>query len=222
MNIKIIGELETGQDAIDQLVEEVPKLFPESCLLKIVDDKDRYQVKRDNVWRYGENVTIEESQFLDGMSISNLFWFNVRSVILQYYKMNDSNDKIMVLSHRAHIDLAKEIEYPMPKFVGMNPRGRIDYSGHCDNEYGAIVLGIPNETNLNHVKAAAHEIAHMFLTPLTGNHGHRADHCENSYERLRCLMNTSEATDVDLAGIGLRFCLSCYEKLEQASALAVK
>jgi hypothetical protein len=216
MKVKVIAEFETLRETIDRLVEETPKLFPDVCSVQMVDSGERYEVKRDKVWNYGEIVTIEESQFLEGMQVGEFFWFNIRPLILKY-QPTDSDERILIVTHRNHVDLAKEIRYPLLKFVGMTPGGEISYAGQCDDKYGAVIVGVPNQPHENNTKVAAHEIAHLFLTPFTGNRGLKADHCENFQEGLRCLMNTPpDVTARTLEEIGLRFCNPCYQKLETA------
>lgn len=219
MKVKIIAESETLQEIIDRLIEETPESFPSICSLKLVDSRERYKVKRDKVWNYGDTVTIEESQFLDGMQAGELFWFNIRPLILKY-KPVSPDEKILIITHRDHVDLAKEVEFPLPKFVGMTLRGEISYAGQCDDKYGAVIVGIPNILHENNTKVAAHEIAHFYLDSLTGKSGIKANHCGNYQDGLRCLMNTPpDVTARTLEEIGMKFCDSCYQKLETAYKL---
>ena len=216
MKVKVIVESETLQETVDRLVEETPGLFPDICSLQMIDSGERYEIKRDKVWNYGDTVTVEEAQFLDGMQAGELFWFNIRPLILKY-RPADSDERILIVTHRDHIDLAKEIEFPLPKFVGMTPRGEISYAGQCDDEYGAVIVGVPNQPHTNNTKVAAHEIAHLFLDPFTGERGLKVNHCENYQYDLRCLMNTPpDVTTRTLEDIGMRFCDPCYQKLETA------
>ena len=92
---------------------------------------------------------------------------NVRSIILKYHK-TDPTEKILLLTRADHIDLAKEVAFPLPKFVGLKPGGETLYAGHCDDRYGVVVVGVPNNSNRNAVNVAAHETAHLFLDPFTG------------------------------------------------------
>lgn len=219
MEIKIIAESKTTQKTIDRLIEETPELFPESCSLELFDSGERYKINREKIWNYGDEVTIKESQYLDGMQAGDLFWFNVRSVILKYGE-KDSNKKIMILVNSNYIDLKVDVGIPIPQFVGNNLVGEISYGGHCDSEYSSIVVGIPNRPHSNNTKVAAHEIAHLYLDPFTKKR--RFEHCRNYYNGLRCIMNIHQVTDKAFEEIGLKFCSPCYQKLEKASLSYMK
>jgi hypothetical protein len=219
MKVNIIAESGTLQEVVDRLIEETPKVYPKMCSLKLVDSKIRYEIKRDKVWNYGGTVTFEESQYLDGMLAGKMFWFNIRQLILKY-KPAVSNEKILIVTHRDFVDLAKEIEFPIPKFVGLKPGGETIYAGQCDDKYGAVIVGIPNQVSVNNAKVAAHEIAHLYLDPFTHKRGLKANHCNNYNDGKRCLMNTPpDVTERTLKEIGMSFCDPCYKQLGLSSKI---
>ena len=226
MKISVIAESKTSQGTIDQLVDEVPELFPKELGVELVYSGERYEVKRNDVWYYDKRF-FPELEKVDGMQYRGRFWFNVRPLIKEH-RSSSQDEAILMVAHRNFVNLAAEhlsVYSLVGVAFGAHHVCKRHYNGRCYDEDKAIVLGIPDEAHSNNVKVGAHEIAHLYLDKVPKSEKRDMssdDHCMGGWKEKPCLMSPPQTgpfgvTREAMSRINLGFCHPCLHKLNLAA-----
>lgn len=231
MKIQIIGEDNTKEQTIERLMEDIPQSFCQEYFLHMCDSKKRYSIKQNNLCNY--NDFIDPEKLYDGMlDEKGEFWLNVYTLCQKFEPLKE-DEASLILVHQNYIDISFNglfpyrldgVEYTMNagKKVGEN------YNGLCNSKNRWMILGIPNEPNNENTKIMLHEIAHLLLDPIYTERptfeqqckGKIVNHCENSVQGKRCIMNPpSPVTCKSIYSMHTYFCEGCICKLHQTNEI---
>ncbi|MBI5073003.1 hypothetical protein HZA99_04250 [Candidatus Woesearchaeota archaeon] len=211
MTFKIIADRKTTQETIDQLIAEIPGLFPITVGISLVDSGERYDaapllrpLPRSSRAHHYLSPPIA-GEYLDGHGYLDV------AEIEEILPLARSPETVLITHHSFAFsprsagdffqDFLKDCDVSVVGHFGRT----FYFAGEYSRSEKRVVLGLVNTPDENNVKITAHELGHQYIR----------ENCESYLlpSGRACLMNPSGPTATDVAAVSMTFCGPCYAKL---------
>lgn len=212
MPFEIIADKETTQETIDQLIAEVPRVFPHSVGISLVDSGLRYDATRllrplpqplDSSLYLSSPI---ELAYLNGCGYLDI------AEIEEILPSARSSETLLLTHHSFAFSPKRLITVFMDFFhegKEVSVVGQFGGTFYFAGEYSGLerraVVGIVNAPNKNNIKIVAHELAHQYIRENCAS--------DDLSSGRACLMNPSGPIAEDVTAVPLTFCEPCYAKL---------
>lgn len=211
MVIQIIADTETKQETIEQLIAEVPGVFPFSLGISLVDSGVRYDAvpllcpfprSLDSSLHLSTPLA---PAYLDGHGYLDI------GDIEEILPLARSPETLLITHHSFVFSPTNPNAFLQDLFYRrvVSVVGQFGRTFYFAGEYNGLekraVVGIVNAPDENNVKITCHELAHQYIR----------ENCDSYLlpSGRACLMNPSGPKALDVATLSLTFCEPCYAKL---------